>query len=139
MSVNEQLVAAGNAVTNPSIDRGRDAAPVEEQVASIRTRVPAQVEPYLDGLVAAETAAWEGRVGALAKCRTDREDQDRRHDDLLVKMYGPDMIKDTDDDPAPAYGTPGSGGGSVNLPGDGHVNLPKIGGGGGHRGGRGWF
>lgn len=136
ISVNEQIVSTGDAGFIPVIERGREAAPVEEQKAVLRSQISAQAEPYFDALVAADTAAWDSRRGGVAACRAKAEEVDRQYDEYWEKYWGPDLIEGTADDP-PQDTNSGIGGG-VDLPGGGHINLPG-GRGGGLFGGRGLF
>ncbi|HLS77601.1 MAG TPA: hypothetical protein VK083_12500 [Nocardia sp.] len=106
-SVNEQLVAEGVATIDGA--RRDSATSYDEQVAAVRAQSAPVAAPYVDAIAAADTLAWENRVGPIADCRArlEREEQDKR------EKWGPDLVPGTDDDPertAPTY-TGGGGGG----------------------------
>lgn len=98
-SVNEQVIAAGAGVMIPSIERYPDSPPPDQQLTQLRREVPAQAEPYLDGLAAADTAAWEQRLGAVGVCRANAEQDQYELDETRREMFGPDGEMGTDDDP----------------------------------------
>ncbi|MFJ1461090.1 hypothetical protein [Nocardia sp. N2S4-5] len=115
ISLNEQLVAEGNAVLDPPIRRSEEAPPVAEQVLTVRAGATVETAAYIDALSAADIAAWNSRVGAIADCRVrvDREDEQRR------QRWGADRKPGTDDDPPHDYSNNGSssggGGGESRL------------------------
>lgn len=110
VSINQQIVAEGNAAIYPEIDRSQNAAPVGAQVGANRAVLAADYVAAFDGLVAANIAAWDSRLGALGLCqdRLEREKADR------IRWWGVDEKPGTDDDPSrhvPAIGGSGSGNG----------------------------
>ncbi|WP_156959648.1 hypothetical protein [Nocardia sp. BMG51109] len=109
VSVNEQLIAEGNAVLDPPIRRTEEAAPVADQIATVRASAM-ETAAYVDALSVADIAAWDNRIGAISDCRArlDREDEQRR------TWWGPDGKVGTDDDPPrdhSSYGDGNEGGG----------------------------
>ncbi|MCK0517648.1 hypothetical protein [Williamsia sp. DF01-3] len=115
-SVNEQLVAQGSASLMPGFDRAPDAPALSVQIETVRASVPVQSEPYVDPIAAADIKAWDERVGLAGVCRASWEKIAREAEESQRRIYGPDGIPDTDDDPnnnynVPGY-VPGTGGGS---------------------------
>jgi hypothetical protein len=104
-SVNEQIIALGSAGVEPAIYRGALAKPFEVEAAEVKERTGAEAARYIDALIGADAAAWDGRIGAMGTCRDEKEESDR-------KFYGPDMIPHTDDDPVYSSSGSSNGGGS---------------------------
>lgn len=115
-SINEQLIAEGNA-TLP-IDRSITAAPIEQQIVTLRASVTVpETLPTFELLVATDAAAWENRAGLIDICRTRIESEDNRNREL----YGPDGRSGTSDDPYRAK-PDRTGNGSGNAGGSGGGN-----------------
>lgn len=111
VSINEQVVAEGNSVTSPEINRDDLAPPSALQVEAVRAEVPAAYLAAFDGIINAGNQAWSNRVGAIGLCR-DRLDREHAR---LVELWGPDGRIGTDDDPdrdwTPSVNSGGGGGG----------------------------
>jgi hypothetical protein len=115
-SINERLIAEGSAILDPYLKREETAAPVTDQVTTIKAALPAVSIPYVDAMAKADIAAWDGRLGAVGQCRI-RLDQDAARD---RELWGPDGRPGTDDDPKRDYpSSPSIGNGGDDSDGDG--------------------
>ncbi|WP_026343437.1 hypothetical protein [Nocardia sp. BMG111209] len=75
-SVNEQLLAEGVARLVPTVDHAAAAAPIDAQITTAATALPAPDRAYLPLLATAETAAWQAAAGILPDCIARQRDSD---------------------------------------------------------------
>ncbi|MGW5440247.1 hypothetical protein [Nocardia asteroides] len=119
VSVNEQVIAEGNSSIQPEIDWQATTLPVAAQIEAARVGVPGDYLAAFDALVAANNAAWDGRLGALGVCRDrlDREKADR------IRWWGLDETPGTDDDPSRHVPSTNDGSGGGNGGGGGESRF----------------
>lgn len=137
VSLNEQVIAEGDAALDPAIDFSIAALSSVAEQSKYGFGSP-KAEPnatYWQKMLDASRTAWDGRIGYQAECRAaddlkivaaaNRDEEDRRSagpdgiqytSDDLTRHDGPDGVAFTDDDfylekPVYSSGTGGGGGG----------------------------